>query len=128
MATIEPYELRSGKRYMVKYRTPDRQQTTKRGFRTKREAQQWLNKTEHEKSTGEFIHPSAGKVTIGELGPDWLDRKQHLKPSSVKPLEVTWETQVEKVWGSTRIADIRFTKVQQWVTELSELRSATTVI
>src|SRR5690625_432560 len=44
------------------------------------------------------------------------------------PLEVTWETQVEKVWASTRIADIRFTKVQQWVTDLSELRSATTVI
>jgi integrase len=128
MATIEPYDIKTGKRYLVRYRTPERKQTTKRGFKTKRDAEQWLNKIEADKATGLFIHPSAGKATISELGPEWLDRKKHLKPSSWKPLEVTWRTQVEEVWGSTRISDVRFTKVQQWITELSETRSATTVI
>lgn len=128
MATIDDYETKAGKRYMVRYRTPARGQTTKRGFKTKRDAEQWLNRMEADKASGQFIHPSAGKVTISELGPEWLGRKQHLKPSSVKPLEVTWRTQVEPVWGSTRISDIRFTKVQQWITELAEDRSATTVI
>ena len=37
MATIEPYETSGGKRYQVRYRTPERTQTKKRGFRTKRE-------------------------------------------------------------------------------------------
>lgn len=118
MATIEPYELKAGRRYMVKYRTPDRQQTTKRGFKTKREAQQWLNKTEHEKSTGEFIHPMAGKVTVGELGPDWLARKKHLKPSSLQPLKSAWKNHVKPAWGARQIGSIRHTEVQAWTTGL----------
>jgi len=118
MATIEPYELKSGKRYMVKYRTPDRQQTTKRGFRTKRDAEQWLNKMEYEKSTGQFIHPMAGKVTVGELGPEWLARKKHLKPSSLQPLKSAWRNHVEPVWGDRQISSIRHTEVQAWTTEL----------
>lgn len=118
MATIEPYELKAGRRYMVKYRTPDRQQTTKRGFKTKREAQQWLNKMEYEKSTGEFIHPTAGKVTVGELGPGWLSRKRHLKPSSLQPLESSWRNHVEPVWGNWPISSIRHTEVQAWTTAL----------
>ena len=37
MATIEPYQTGSGATlYMVRYRRPDRGQTMKRGFRTKR--------------------------------------------------------------------------------------------
>ena len=41
MATIEPYETSGGKRYQVRYRTPERTQTKKRGFKTKREADAW---------------------------------------------------------------------------------------
>ena len=33
MATIEPYETKAGKRYRVRYRTPGRGQTDKRGSR-----------------------------------------------------------------------------------------------
>ncbi|WP_211096892.1 Arm DNA-binding domain-containing protein [Arthrobacter echini] len=39
MATIESYETAGGKRYRVRYRRPDRKQTDKRGFRTKRDAE-----------------------------------------------------------------------------------------
>ena len=40
MATIEGYKDASGtKRYMVRYRTPQQTQTKKRGFRTKRDAE-----------------------------------------------------------------------------------------
>ena len=38
MGTIEAYETARGKRYRVRYRTPDHRQTDKRGFRTKRDA------------------------------------------------------------------------------------------
>ena len=40
MGTIEACETARGKRYRVRYRTPDHRQTDKRGFRTKREAAQ----------------------------------------------------------------------------------------
>jgi len=41
VATIESYETSSGKRYQVRYRTPEHKQTKKRGFRTKRDAEQF---------------------------------------------------------------------------------------
>ena len=55
MATIEPYETSGGKRYQVRYRTPERTQTKKRGFRTKREAEQFAASVEVQKYRGEFI-------------------------------------------------------------------------
>ena len=39
MAQVVPYQTADGRRYRVRYRTPDRRQTDKRGFRTKREAE-----------------------------------------------------------------------------------------
>ena len=42
MATIEKYESKGGATlYRVRYRTPDRRQTDKRGFRTKRDAERF---------------------------------------------------------------------------------------
>lgn len=91
MATIEPYETKAGKRYRVRYRTPGRGQTDKRGFRTKREAEAFAATVEVAKMRGEYVAPSHARVTMGDLGPAWLDRQRgHLKPSAYRPLEVAW--------------------------------------
>jgi hypothetical protein len=55
MATIESYETAAGKRYQVRYRTPQRTQTKKRGFRTKRDAQEFAATVEVEKMTGQYV-------------------------------------------------------------------------
>jgi Arm DNA-binding domain len=53
MATIERYETKSGATlYRVRYRTPDNRSTQKRGFATKRDAQQWASTVEVNKMTG----------------------------------------------------------------------------
>lgn len=52
MATIESYDTAAGKRYQVRYRTPNRTQTKKRGFKTKRDAQEYAATVEVEKMTG----------------------------------------------------------------------------
>ena len=84
MATIESYETSTGaKRYMVRYRTPQRTQTKKRGFKTKRDAQEFANTVEVSKASGTYVAPSLGCVTIATLGVDWLERQTaHTKPSS----------------------------------------------
>jgi hypothetical protein len=86
VATIDKYETSSGAaRYRVRYGTPDRRQTDKRGFRTKRDAEQWAAKNEVDKLRGEYVAPELGKVTVGELGPAWLKRQQgHMKPSGFR--------------------------------------------
>ena len=119
MATIEPYQTSAGKRYAVRYRKPDRKQTKKRGFRTKRDAELFLASVEVSKAKGEYIDPGAAKVTIGSLGPAWLKRQTHLKPSSYRPLEIAWRVHVEPTWGSKAVSEVRKTEIQEWVSSLT---------
>jgi hypothetical protein len=68
-------------------------------------------------------------VTIAELGPGWLARQTHLKPSALRPLEIAWRVHVEPRWGSVRLSEVRFTDAQQWVSEMTTGgASATTVM
>lgn len=128
MATIESYETATGKRYQVRYRTPNRTQTKKRGFKTKREAQEFAASVEVQKYRGEYISHQSGQATIGELGPPWLVRQSaHLKPSSLLALKVGWRVHVEPRWRDVRVADMNRTIIQDWVAELGKNRSATTV-
>ncbi|CAH0274625.1 Putative prophage phiRv2 integrase [Arthrobacter sp. Bi83] len=119
MATIEPYHTTAGRRYQVRYRKPDRTQTKKRGFRTKRDAELFLASVEVSKARGEFIDAMAAKALIGPLGAAWLARQTHLKPSAYRPLESAWRIHVLPAWGSVAVADVRKTAVQQWVSEMT---------
>ena len=119
MATIEKYQTSTGTtRYMVRYRTPQHTQTKKRGFTTKRAAEAFANTVEVEKLTGNYVAPSLGQVTVGELGKEWLARQAHHKASWSARLESVWRVHVEPRWGRRRIADIRPTEVQKWVAEM----------
>jgi hypothetical protein len=81
MATIEKYQTATGTtRYMVCYRTPQHTQTKKPGFVTKRAAKELAATVEVEKLTGNYVAPSLGQVTIGELGKEWLARHRTIKP------------------------------------------------
>lgn len=130
MATIESYETAAGKRYMVRFRTPDRTQSKKRGFRTKREAEAFAATVEVEKMRGEYVPPSLGRITIEELAVDWLARKQaDVAPSNYRTLESGWRTHVQPRWGKVRIADVELSRVEQWIAQMQRNGSgATTVI
>lgn len=129
MATISRYETSSGAtRYRVRYRTPDRRQTDKRGFKTKRDAEQFANTVEVEKLTGSYVAPSLGKVTVGELGPEWLARQKGIiKPSAFHSVESAWRVHVQPRWSKTSISDITHSGVQKWITDLAATRKGTLV-
>jgi integrase len=126
VATVERYETKGGATlWRVRYRTPDKRSTQKRGFTTKREAERFANKVEVSKMAGEYVAPSLGKTTVGELGPPWLERQRgHMKPSGFRTVESAWRVHVAPRWATKRIADIRYTDVQAWVAELSAKLSA----
>ena len=100
MATIEKYQTASGATlYRVRYRTPDNRSTQKRGFKTKRDAERFAATVEVAKMRGEYVAPSVGKITIGELGAAWLDRQRgHIKPSTSRSYEAL-ELHVAPRWG-----------------------------
>lgn len=128
MATIESYETASGRRYLVRYRTPQRTQTKKRGFRTKRDAQAFAATVEVEKLTGSYVAPAAGRVTVGVRGAEWLARQTHLKASSARVVEVAWRVHVEPRWGTSSIGDIEHSAVQQWVSDMTCRGSGATTV
>lgn len=137
MATIERYYLapkrtKDGKirttaagqpireqRYQVRYRTPDHKQTKKRGFRTKKDAENFAATVEVEKLRGEYVLPKLGQVTVNELAGDWLSRKESdLKPSTYRTTEVAWHKHVKPRWGDIKIADIDLDAVERWIADM----------
>lgn len=121
MATITRYQTAGGSAWEVRYRTPERKTTRKRGFTTKRDAELFAASVEVSKARGEYIGTSAGRATIGELGPDWLQRqKGHMKPSGFRSYDSAWRNHVAPRWADTRICEIRFSEVQAWIAGLSE--------
>ena len=129
MATISKYQTQSGATlYRVRYRKPDGRQTDKRGFTTKRGAQEFANTVEVSKLRGEYVAPSVGRVTVGELGPVWLARQRGImRPSGYRSYESLYRTHIAPRWGRIAIGDVRFSDVQAWVAMLSQKRSAATV-
>lgn len=128
MATVKAYETAAGKRYRVRYRKPDHSQTDKRGFKTKREAEIFMASIEVSKAIGEYIDPTAGRVTVGSLAEAWLPNQSHLKPSAYRPVEIAWRVHVKDKWGTTPIGNVKHDDVQTWVTEMGKASGATTVL
>jgi hypothetical protein len=120
MATIKAYTTAGGKRYRVRYRKPGGAQTDKRDFTTKRDAELYLANVEVKKSTGDYVDPARGKITIGELGAKWLASRNHLKPSSKAAYESAWRIHVNPVWGDEAVASVEFSDVQFWLTAMSK--------
>lgn len=129
MATVETYQAASGATlYAVRYRQPNNRQTTKRGFTRKRDAQTFANDVEVKKLTGEYIAPKMGRVTVGELAPKWLARKEKSSaPSHYRTLETAWRVHVQPHWGTVPVADVDLLGVEEWITNMSD-KSATVVL
>jgi integrase len=120
MATIEKYQISSGAmRYRVRYRRPDRGQTDKRGFKTKREAQAWAEQLEVDKRKGVYVAPAAGRVKPGEYAQEWLGSKHKLKPSTRARYKVVLDTALAK-HADVALGDITRQFVREWVAELSK--------
>ena len=116
MATIEKYATKSGTRWRVRYRTPDRKQTDKRGFKTKRDAEAFAATVEVQKLTGTFVSYRAGRTTVGEVAETWKTiTKASKSPTSWRNYETAWRLHVEPRWSSVSIGDIDLTAVNTWI-------------
>lgn len=121
MATIEPYETKSGRRYMVRYRTPDRRPTKKRGFTSKRAAQDWAAENTVKMNTGTWRPAAAGRITVNEAAQAWLEAKT---PTVAPKTATAYEYAVERIKsigaiGNTRLLDVDHETVEEWITAMS---------
>lgn len=127
MASIEPYQTQAGKRFMVRYRDPNRRQIMKKGFRTKRDAQNFAAQTETAKLDGTYIDPSAGRLTVGELGKEWLQSMTHVRESSRTAYDTALRIHVSPAFGTRQVATITTSDVRAWVANTSKNSGARTV-
>ncbi|GAB3303995.1 tyrosine-type recombinase/integrase [Epidermidibacterium keratini] len=119
MSGIQPYESTKGRRYRVRYKRPDGRWTSKRGFARKSDAQAWLDSQRTAVRSGEWVDPQRGKVTVGELGEAWLDRKKHLAASTQRALRISWEKHVKQRWGGVQLAHVHGPDIQTWVSGMT---------
>lgn len=125
MASVEQYQNKSGKRYMVRYRKPDGRPTMKRGFPTKGAANAWATKIENAKLDGLYISPSVGRTTVSKIAESWKVRQGHAKASWRTRQESLWRVHVEPAWGRRQVASIKPGEVKDWIAGLD--RSASTI-
>jgi integrase len=119
VATITPYETASGKRYRVRYRTPDRRQTDRRGFRTKRDAQAFAASVEVSKMRGEYVAPADGRVTVDDVVDRWLTGRGDLGASTKERYAGIIRKHIAPRWTNIPIGYVRHSDVQAWSAKLT---------
>lgn len=117
MATIEPYDTKSGRRYRVRYRTPDGRQTDKRGFTTKRDANLYAATVEVDKSRGSYVAPSASRRLFRDVATDWMASQHHLAPSTLARYEGI-SNQLTGEFGGQPLSKITRPFLRAWVAGL----------
>ena len=91
---------------------------TKRGFRTKRDAQAWADQLEVDKRKGAYVAPAAGRVKLGDYAQEWLGSKHKLKPSTRARYQVVLDTFIAG-HADVALGDISRRLVREWVADLS---------
>ncbi len=127
MASVTPYETADGKRYRVRYRKLDNSQTDRRGFKTKREAEDYLASVQVSKLRGEWIDPTRSRITVEEWAEHWYAAQLQLKATTLSNYRYTLDSQIIPRWGKTRLPQVGHADVQAWVSALSTTRAPSTV-
>ncbi len=116
----------SGKRWRVRYRTPNGQQRN-RAFERKVDAQRFSTTVEAAKLNGSYIAPEAGRLTVGDWAQRWIEGQSHLKPSTAERYRGILRVHVQPRWGDVQLSNVSHADVQGWVRTLADHRSPATV-
>lgn len=127
MATVSKYQTASGTTlYRVRYRTPTNRQTDKRGFKTKRAAEDFRDQLGVDTRRGAYVSPAAGRVKLGAYAAEWLASKHDLKPSTRARYKVVLDGFIAD-HAAVQLGSITRGMVRTWVADLSAARSPATV-
>ncbi|OLT55825.1 hypothetical protein BJF89_13645 [Corynebacterium sp. CNJ-954] len=126
MPTPQKYQSAKGTRWRIQYVDPTRTRRTRSGFQTKKQAEHWAAENLIERNTGSWIDPKSGKITVGQLGDEWLKNQTHLKASTRELTDMRWRVHVKPRWGEVSVNEVTNADVQAWVSRME--RGASTVI
>ncbi|MCY9500040.1 site-specific integrase [Paenibacillus larvae] len=126
MASFQKYSTKDGVRWMYKYyssidpNTGKKRQSTKRGFKTKKEAQLDAARLEQEIVNGTCIIENKN-ITFEEIYQDWFKKKSRsYKPSTKRAVQIKFRKRILPYFGKLRIKDITESYCQEFINKLSK--------
>jgi integrase len=112
MASVETKRDDTGRavQFRVRFRTPEGRSRSS-SFPTLKEARAFLATVEHDKGSGRFVDPMAGRQTVASFATEWMAGKVW-SPGSRERHESQWRTHVEASIGSMPLASVRRSHLQ----------------
>lgn len=118
--SVHKYETAEGVRWYVSYTRPDKSRSKKRGFRTKSKALAWESANRADMARGVWIDERLSSVPLKEVGDRWIESKRGLKPVSFMMYESRYRVHVRPAFGDRPVSSIRYSEVQQWISDLRD--------
>ena len=107
-------------RYQARSRDARRAEHSQR-FDRKKSAQDWLDSVTTATRTGTHVDPKAGRVTVGDLAPLWLQVKStRVKASTLAEYDGLLRVHVLPRWRDVQVSTIDTVEVEAWVADLSK--------
>lgn len=102
------------KPWLARYTGPDGRQHSK-SFGRKIDAERWLALEESKSIKGDWVDPSAGKLTYDEWSEEWLGGLHSIKPKTLSGYESLLRSRVVPAFGDTELRRISTPAVRSWV-------------
>ena len=85
-------------------------------FERRSDAERFLTSIEHAKSTGVYVDPARGSVTVEAWAMRWLDSvRPALKPKTVASYESLIKSRIVPYLGACQLTQLQPSDVQEWV-------------
>src|SRR5215469_13603286 len=99
--------------WRVRFRRADNTIGDLTGFPTEQDANNYALDLESDQRKGTWLDPTAGRLTINEFVPDWLDAID-VDIRTDDNYRSLLRNHIQPRWGTTALADISNLKVQAW--------------
>jgi integrase len=111
-------ELVSSGRYRARVRLDGVWVNAPTTFRTKAEAEIWLDSVRVDRVRGAWKAPRSSRITVDEYGTKWIAQRHALKVSTRAEYESCWRNHVSPYLGSKRLDAVSPTMIRDWHAEL----------
>jgi integrase len=116
---------RDNGRWQARYLDTEKKEHA-RDFRTKIEAQRWLDTTTASFVRGDYVDPKGGRTLFGAFAEQWYANTATLKPSTRASYRSLLDTHVLPRWGGVQLRSITRAAINAWVAQTSAFSSAST--
>ncbi len=106
-----------------------------KSYGRKVDAEQFLQTVVVESSTGTFVKPKDGRITVGEIWTDYISGQVHLKESTKYGFESVYRKHIQPTFGERAVSDVTPESIRSWVALLQSnglqpatIRRAATVL